>query len=105
MAEYIEREALHKSMSFNITDDPGCPLFVAATVHQTIDCEPAADVRPERYGHWVFGEFNGIGYPVWCSECGERTKNVGDPKWWASCPEHKYCGRCGAKMDGGEGSG
>ncbi len=88
MAEYIEREALIKSMEFNITDDPACPLFVAATVHQTIDEIPASDVRPERHGRWSFAGHGGI----CCSECetvysfDELTRN-------------SYCPNCGAKMD------
>ena len=64
---------------------------------------PTADVAPVVHGHWIFGEFNGIGRPIWCSECGNRTKNVADPKAWLNYPEHKYCGRCGAKMDGKKG--
>lgn len=58
-----------------------------------------ADVREERHAKWVFGEFNEVGRPVWCSECGLRIKNVADPRAWLDDPGHKYCGQCGSKMD------
>ncbi|MDE6733804.1 MAG: DUF2797 domain-containing protein [Oscillospiraceae bacterium] len=48
---------------------------------------PAADVRPERHGHWI--EYDG--YQV-CSECGEEHA-------WDSY-RATYCEDCGAKMDG-----
>ncbi len=94
MAEYIEREALHKSMSFNITDDPGCPLFVAATVHQTIDCAPAADVRPVIRGKWEDVYDNSKEREVTrCSICHCITIYFDSP----------FCQWCGAKMDGEDG--
>ncbi len=69
------------------------------TLYRRLEDAPTADVAPVVHGHWIFGEFDGIGRPVWCSECGNRTKNVADPVAWLNYPEHKYCGRCGAKMD------
>lgn len=66
---------------------------------KAVEILPAADVAPVIHAHWIFGEFNGIGTPVWCSNCGERTSNIADMNLWLTHPSHKYCGRCGAKMD------
>lgn len=35
-------------------------------IESDIEDTPAADVAPVIHGHWIFGEFNGIGTPVWC---------------------------------------
>lgn len=67
-----------------------------------IEDAPAADVRPERHGRWVVGEFNGVGTPIWCGRCGYRISNLRDPKSWIAHPGSQYCGCCGAKMDGKE---
>ncbi len=98
MAEYIEREALIKSMELNITNDPACPLFVAATVHQTIDEAPAADVAPVTHGKWIRSantwthDLNESSRPIYrCSVCG-RYEKIEEP----------FC-NCGAKMDGKDG--
>lgn len=90
MAEYIERESLNKAMDC-ITSDPNCPLFVATTIHQIIDEAPTADVRLERYGHWIpFGNND-----VACSEC-----NYAAPQdnIYVAPKRYKYCPYYGAKM-------
>ena len=47
-----------------------------------------ANVEPARHGHWII---NSDGYYPQCSEC------MSEPR----CREMtKYCGECGAKMDG-----
>lgn len=53
-------------------------------------CMPAADVRPERHGHWI--EEGDIQI---CSECGEEHS-------WQDY-RASYCEDCGAKMDGKDG--
>lgn len=49
---------------------------------------PAADVAPVRHGHWII---NSDGYYPQCSEC------MSEPRGREIT---KYCGECGAKMDG-----
>ena len=91
MAEYIEREALFRSIADDVAP------FNVAMVFRHIHNAPAADVAPIRHGRW-------IGIPLCgsddceCSECGN----------WCNihvnlCGEaiQKYCPYCGAKMDGG----
>lgn len=94
MAEYIERqEVCSKINELPLTEDAAMEILWA------VDKIPTADVAPVVHGSWVFGEFNGIGSPVKCSVCGFCKKNV-DPKLWIEYPAHKFCGVCGAKMDG-----
>ncbi len=96
MAEYIEREALIKHLTF-AGAMCGWGLYL-------IKDTPAADVAPVRHGEWVWGGFDGKGYPVWCSECGIRFIGVSSPAEWLKYPEHQYCGNCGTKMGGASGS-
>lgn len=49
---------------------------------------PAAKVAPVRHGHWII---NSDGYYPQCSEC------MSEPRGREMT---KYCGECGAKMDG-----
>ena len=88
MAEYIEREALRKVMQM-ATDDPTCPMHIAATVDQYITEAPAADVELVRHGRWMDNEDY-----MFCSCCGMQ---------WNYCDndteDFHYCPNCGAKMD------
>ena len=97
MAEYIEREALRKVMQM-ATDDPTCPMHIAATVDQYITEAPAADVAPVRHGRWVKIYENGEPKVeqhqvcVFCSKCMNMPKD--------RFTESDYCPNCGTKMDG-----
>ena len=99
MDEYIEREALRKVMQM-ATDDPTCPMHIAATVDQYITEAPAADVVPVRHARWVKIYENGepkveqhqVG--VFCSKCMNMPKD--------RFTESDYCPNCGAKMDEGK---
>lgn len=70
-------------------------------IEEFIDNAPTIDAEPVRHGQWIFGELGPIGCDVNCSECGWGAKNV-DPVLWLDYDGHKYCGCCGAKMDGGK---
>jgi hypothetical protein len=61
----------------------GCPYYAAKVVH----------------GRWIeYGE------SIYCSACGFETSSllpyVCDGEKWVPCYANKYCGNCGAKMDG-----
>lgn len=84
--EYIDREYYCN----NICRCPGtecdktkCPIWIA----------PAADVTPVVHGEWI----NCNGGNATCSHCKTRQKNVYDDD-----NEQRFCGHCGAKMDGGK---
>lgn len=66
-------------------------LLKAPTVYAV---EPA-------HGEWEFGELGPVGAEVKCTNCGWGCENV-DPVLWIDYPGHRFCGACGAKMDGGE---
>lgn len=62
---------------------------------------PAADVRPERHGHWIRDDyqerdFDGSYSKVVSYRCSRCNKNT-DYKMTI------FCGNCGAKMDGKDG--
>lgn len=59
----------------------------------------AADMVEVVHGEWEFGELGPLGTDVRCSNCGWGCENV-DPILWVTYPGHKFCGACGAKMDG-----
>ena len=93
MAEYIEREEvyemLHALGGCGADPDTWADGWDKAidTAIEELDDIPAADVRPERHGEWLW--INDKFYE--CSECGafDSTKRP-------------YCWKCGAKMDGKE---
>ena len=78
MAEYIEREALFRSIAGDVAP------FNVAMVFRHIHNAPAADVVPVRYGRRLHRK-NGVAY---CSEC--KIDTVED--------ETNYCPNCGATM-------
>lgn len=93
MSEYINRESIRKVL-MDVCSDENCPMFIAATIDQVIDYEPAADVAPVVHAHWK-------GYHTqdpYCSNCGfSYDREEGE---YAQTTD--YCGNCGAKMDGGD---
>ena len=64
-----------------------------------IDVIPRVDAVEVVHGEWVFGELDVFGAPVKCSNCGWGVDNA-DPILWMDYPAHRFCGNCGAKMDG-----
>ncbi len=89
MAEYIEREKVIKAAK---TNKAVCRCEAdIVDVQNIVNCVPAANVRPERYGRWIICS---DGYYPYCSECTKEPqgKEMTD-----------YCPNCGAKMDGEDG--
>ncbi len=112
MAKYIDADKVFKALNrirgeYEKEDCTYAEMYIVDMVLRLVEGEvdetPAADVRPERHGEWVWGRFDGKGYPVWCSECGVRFIGNSNPAEWLKYPEHQYCGNCGAKMDGKDG--
>lgn len=87
----IDADDLQKAMEF-VTNDPTCPMHIAATIAQIIDCAPTVDLSTVR-GEWskeqvvykdMFGNLH-AGYQ--CSVC------------HAIVAKTPFCGACGAKME------
>lgn len=102
MAEYIEREALKRTLStekFCATcpglDEPGGGC--AECVADYIESLPAADVAPVVHGKWVNPHWKNGNYCYDCSVCGREAMHQeykwGDKKIYPICPN------CGAKME------
>lgn len=67
-------------------------------------CESALErmngyVVPVVHGKWIKD-----GESIYCSACGFETSSllpyICDGEKWVPCYANKYCGNCGAKMDG-----
>ena len=87
----IDADHLQEAMK-NVTDDPTCPMHIAATINQIIDYEPTVELSAVR-GQWgekqvvyrdSFGDFH-AGYQ--CSVCHSIVNKT------------PFCGACGAKME------
>ena len=92
MAEYIKRESIQKALK-NVTDDPSCPLFLAAMIEQYIDQEPAADVVEVKHGKWIKCSV------IKCSVCGSCTDIQSDEAYEKFIESYYYCPVCGSKLD------
>ena len=86
MSEYIDRESIRKVL-MDVCSDENCPMFIAATIDQVIDYEPAADVAPVVYGKWILDAKN----HCHCSRC-LCGRNIETQIGW------NYCPACGVKM-------
>lgn len=95
MAEYIEREAVYKSLlqeaaylCWNLKDAESRGYIGAAQAIRNI---PAADVAPVASGEW---DADGR-----CTRCGAHAPFYSMSSSYFKSP---FCFLCGARMDGGE---
>ena len=90
MNDYISRQTTIDDLR-EILNDPNCPLFISATIHQILESIPAADVRPVVYAEPVriFNDpYTGRMFTT-CSRCTGKIS-----------PKDKFCKHCGADMRG-----
>ena len=95
--DLISRKALAetaKNMSSSLLNE-----WDTLGVLELIYRQPSVD--PHKHGRWIIGEMGVFGCPIHCSECGWGS-DCADRDKWMHYPGHKFCGACGAKMDGGE---
>ena len=87
MIEYINRKKLLDDISkYSIENYRGI-------IQNVIMNQPAADIVPVVHGEWI----NCNGGNATCNQCMVRQKSVYDDDH-----EQRFCGHCGAKMDGGK---
>lgn len=108
MAKYVDKAVVIEKLEYYIDNfghgdriNRQCSRLSVEDAISAVEDAPAADVRPERHGHWsdkmvAVSQKNKVGYHeddyafgFQCSECGEVLNKTA------------YCGNCGAKMDGG----
>ena len=100
MPEYIEKlAAIHAIKNYGIAaiNEKRRSLGIADDIiklYDVIGNMPAADVVPVVHGEWAHLG----GDEFCCTNCGFIITTEGA---WER-PTQKYCGDCGAKMDGGE---
>lgn len=90
MDEYIKRSVLIEALN-QVTNDPTCPLNIAADVYQVATEIPAADVAPVRHGGYVWTDENNSDD----AECSCCSYQVEHPLF----NDFNYCPYCGAKLD------
>lgn len=97
MSEYINRESIRKVL-MDVCSDENCPMFIAATIDQVIDYEPAADVAPVVHAYWRDCHTQ----DPYCSNCGflmtARKANMPRQQITAATAALRWTG--GARNDG-----
>lgn len=90
MDEYISRQTAIDDLR-EILNDPNCPLFVSATVHQILESIPAADVRPVVYAEaeQIFDNPYTGQMITTCSRCTRKISK-----------KDNFCPNCGADLRG-----
>lgn len=99
------RDIANDPKNYLIAESPESLEGAEGAINYISDCVndiPAADVRPERHGHWISREVGNFIPFVYhpperyeCSLCGYGTND----------DAFRYCPYCGGKMDGGEENG
>lgn len=84
MARYIDADKMREEWLENGENEF---IYDTNSVLDSIDSQPTADVAPVKHGEWL-DNHNGT---YTCSVCGGKASKM------------IWCGRCGAKMKGGEG--
>ena len=89
MAEYIDANRLLDDIEITPFEDYGDYETAKAVILR----QPAADVRENVRGEWIYNVFDdetGIGNTFFCSVCGKPQGQIYD----------SYCAACGADMRG-----
>ena len=84
----LRDKTLHNVLVSELSEtDKHCIVEVFVNYEHMLD----KDQTEMKHGNWIFHN-DGSGT---CSVCGRHQKHI-----WDMCSWQKYCGHCGAKMDG-----
>ena len=102
MADLIDRDALLKDMGLTDAVKYGnAAVQVIGLIEEFVKEMPTIETE-QRHGRWIR---NATSDGYHCSNCGHHADGpIGemiDPRDY-ECYLDKYCGGCGARMDGGE---
>ena len=95
MAEYIEREAVLKTVK-RMDGVGGMAVLCREDVEKAINNAPAADVAPVVHGRWV----DKMVRDWHCSECGKKVPRQVYFDGYCYADKLNYCPNCGADMRG-----
>lgn len=90
MPRYIDANLLLQKLSC-VHSPIGSLNNYFAVICQKVENMPTADVAEVKHGEWILHN-DGSGT---CKVCGRHQKHI-----WDMCGWQKYCGHCGALMDG-----
>lgn len=95
MAEYIELEAVMKTVKDGNHSDFGRSMADLTSLREVLEDTPAADVAEVKHGKWkpCFEDWRNQIEGDECSVCGFR-------QYGTSIRTYHYCPNCGARMDG-----
>ena len=91
MAEYIEREAVMKTVKDGNHSDSGRSMADLTSLREVLEDTPTADVSEVKHGKWRYiPHYNGFYDCAYiCNVCKKISLEKGN-----------YCPNCGARMDG-----
>lgn len=92
----IEREAAKAKVAETILGASELAEDMRQACYNAIDAVPAINAAPVVHGRWIRKAGK-----VMCGHCGGFADWTSSDGWWEQV-ERPYCGRCGARMDGGE---
>lgn len=101
MAEYIEREAVMKTVKDGNHSDFGRRMADLTSLREVLEDTPTADVAEVKHGEWIYHEcvssYDGTISGHSCSVC---KAFVHEETFDNDTFYKKYCGNCGARMGG-----
>ena len=104
MTEYIKRETVMKTAKDGNHSDFEISMADLTSLRDVLEDTPTADVAEVKHGRWIYHErvlsHDGIISGYSCSVC---EAFVHEETFDKDTFYKKYCGNCGARMDGKDG--
>ena len=94
MAEYIEREAVMKTVKDGNHSDFGISMADLTSLREVLEDTPTADVAEVKHSEWHCSSVSMKTRNITCRHC-RRTETISNGR-----ENFDYCPNCGARMDG-----